>query len=97
MTIAEYPEFVARCDQYFSEEEREKLIDHLTADPKSGKQIQGTGGLRLLKWPAAKGKHTSCMIGYYYAGGKHPVQLINIFREGEKNVLPKLIRTLIDA
>ena len=49
-TIAEMPEYIRRAERLLSEVERQAVIDYLAAFPKAGIVIQGTGGIRKLRW-----------------------------------------------
>jgi hypothetical protein len=54
-TVAELPSFIRQAAELFSEDERLELIDFLAANPLSGDEIPGTGGVRKLRF-AASGK-----------------------------------------
>jgi len=50
ITVVELPEFVRRAKRLLSEDELRKLINHLAANPTAGVRMQGTGGIRKLRW-----------------------------------------------
>ena len=67
MTIAELPEFRKSASRLLTETERQDLIRHLAAHPKSGDLLEGTGGVRKLRWSrAGRGKSGGVRIIYYF-------------------------------
>lgn len=52
--------------------------------------MQGTGGIRKLRWSAqGKGKSGGVRIIYYYHNGTMPLFLLTVFGKGEKANLSK--------
>lgn len=50
--IVELPEFQKRASSLLNEDERISIINYLAAHPQSGDLMQGTGGIRKLRWSA---------------------------------------------
>lgn len=50
ITIAETEPFQKKAAKLLSSEEREELVAYLAEHPTSGVLIQGTGGIRKLRW-----------------------------------------------
>ncbi len=50
ITIAELPEYIRRADKLLSLGERIDIINYLAAHPKAGDLMEGTGGIRKLRW-----------------------------------------------
>ncbi len=50
ITIAEVPEYIREADKQQSETERQDVLNYLSAHPKAGDLIEGTGGIRKLRW-----------------------------------------------
>ncbi len=44
VTVAELPEYIRRSERLLDEDERKRVIDHVSVHPKAGKIMQGTGG-----------------------------------------------------
>jgi hypothetical protein len=66
-TIAEMPEFIHRAERLLSELERQTWIDYLAAFPKAGVIMQGTGGIRKLRWARqGSGKSGGVRVIYYF-------------------------------
>ncbi len=50
VTLFETLEFVRRVAKLFDHDEREAVVEFLTANPTAGDLIPGTGGVRKLRW-----------------------------------------------
>jgi hypothetical protein len=50
ITVVELPEFIRRSKKLLNETERERIVYYLAAHPASGVIIEGTGGIRKLRW-----------------------------------------------
>ena len=89
-TIVELPEFVKRSDKLLSESERASIINYLASHPASGDIMQGTGGIRKLRWSAhGKGKSGGVRVIYYYHHEFIPIFVLTVFGKGEKSNLSK--------
>lgn len=89
-TIVELPEFLRRATGLLSEEEKASIINYLAFHPQSGDLMQGTGGIRKLRWSAqGKGKSGGARVIYYYHNGTMPLFLLTVFGQGEKANLSK--------
>ena len=89
-TIVELAEFSKNADKLFSEAERLSLIKYLAAHPASGEMMQGTGGIRKLRWSAhGKGKSGGVRVVYYFHNESMPLFLLTLFGKGEKSNLLK--------
>jgi len=49
-TIVELPEYTKRSDKILKKSESDSIINYLAAHPAAGKIMQGTGGIRKLRW-----------------------------------------------
>ncbi len=55
--------------------------------------MQGTGGIRKLRWSAqGRGKSGGVRVIYYYHNGTIPLFLLTVFGKGEKANLSKVER-----
>ena len=50
ITIAELPEYIRQAERLLTVEERQDIVSYLAAHPKSGDLIEGTGGIRKMRW-----------------------------------------------
>lgn len=78
------------------------MIDRLAAQPRAGDLIQGTGGIRKLRWArGGRGKSGGVRVIYYFHSDRIPLYLLTVFGKGEKADLSKGERNelakLVDA
>ncbi|WP_049630829.1 type II toxin-antitoxin system RelE/ParE family toxin [Cellvibrio sp. pealriver] len=84
-TIVELPEFIQKSQGLLTDEEKRLLINHLATHPQAGDLIQGTGGIRKLRWAIqSKGKSGGARIIYYYHNESIPLFLLTAFGKNEK-------------
>lgn len=85
ITIAETEPFQKKIAKLLSTEEREELIAYLSEHPNSGIVIQGTGGIRKLRWARGnKGKSGGIRVIYYVHSEIMPLYLLAAFGKNEK-------------
>jgi hypothetical protein len=86
--------------------ERQDVLNYLAAHPKAGDLIEGTGGIRKLRWGrGGRGKSGGVRIIYYYHSELMPLYLLTLFAKNERtnlskaerNDLAKLVDILVDA
>ena len=103
ITVGETPEYIRRVTKLLSESERIDVIDYVAASPKAGDLIQGTGGVRKLRWArSGRGKSGGVRVIYYFHSEALPLYLLTVFGKGEKadlsqaerNELAKLVQVL---
>jgi hypothetical protein len=71
-------------------------MDYLAAHPKAGVVMQGTGGIRKLRWVReSMGKRGGVRVIYYYHDERMPLYLLTIFGKGEKDNLTKAEQTAL--
>ena len=89
-TIVKLPEFLKKSDKLLRSPERQSTINYLAVHPAAGEIMQGTGGIRKLRWSAlGKGKSGGVRIIYYYYNESMPLFLLTLFGKGEKANLAK--------
>ena len=94
-SVIEYPDFVRRAIKEFGEAGREEIVTQLSDNPKSGVPLDHFGGIRKLDWPQP-GRRGDAFAVYFHGGTRtFPLAIIALFKKGEKQVLDKLIETLI--
>ena len=103
-TVAEMPEFIRRSEKILGSSGRQALVKHLAEFPKAGALMQGTGGIRKLRWAReGSGKSGGASVIYYFHNKHMPLYLLTIFGKGEKanlskaerNELARLVRMLV--
>jgi len=69
---------------YLSDDEFRELQLTLMANPKSGSVIQGTGGLRKIRFKAkGKGKRGGVRVIYYFLDQKDRFYLLTLYSKNE--------------
>ena len=105
-TVVELPEFIRRAEKLLRDAERERLIQYLAANPKAGVLLQGTGGIRKLRWKReGSGKSGGVRVIYYFHDERYPLFLLTLFGKSEKanisraerNILAKLAEELLNT
>lgn len=103
-TVVELPEYIKRAEELLEEQENKQIISWLAENPTSGTLIQGTGGIRKIRWARNNGgKSGGVRIIYYYHNETIPLFLLSIFGKNEKenlshaerNQLAKLTKLLV--
>lgn len=106
ITVVELPEFIKRAAKLLTKGERDELLYYLSSNPKSGSLLQGTGGIRKVRWASkSKGKSGGARIIYFFYNETIPLFLLTIFSKNEKinltkserNELAKLVKELIKS
>jgi hypothetical protein len=103
--IAELPSYIRLAAKLLSEEERRDVIDFLAEYPAAGDIMEGTGGVRKLRWGrGGQGKSGGVRIIYYYHDGLMPLYLLTLFAKNDKanlsraerHDLARLVDVLVD-
>ncbi|WP_305041598.1 type II toxin-antitoxin system RelE/ParE family toxin [Geoalkalibacter sp.] len=85
MTIAETGEFSRHCKNLLNEGERNALIDYLAEHPEAGDLIEGTGGIRKLRWAReGRGKSGGVRVIYYFHSQRMPLYLLTVYGKNQK-------------
>ena len=88
ITVAESRLFTRKAEQLLSPGERTELIDFLACNSQAGDVIQGTGGVRKLRFGAqGKGKSGGVRVIYYYLEDDLPLYALLVYGKGEKTEL----------
>ncbi len=91
--IAELPHYTRLADKLLSVEERQDLVVYLAEHPKAGDIMEGTGGVRKLRWRrGGQGKSGGVRVIYYYHDDFMPLYLLSLFAKGDKVNLTKAER-----
>ncbi|WP_022953285.1 type II toxin-antitoxin system RelE/ParE family toxin [Leucothrix mucor] len=105
-TITELPEYIKRSESMLSDSERKAVIDYLSINPKAGDIMEGTGGIRKLRWSRGnKGKSGGVRVIYYHHDERIPLYLLTMFGKNERanlskadrNTLSKLVEILVNS
>lgn len=93
ITIAEVPEYIRQAEKLLTTEERQDIVSYLAAHPKAGDLIEGTGGIRKLRWGrGGRGKSGGVRVIYYHHSEVMPLYLLALFAKNERANLSKAER-----
>jgi hypothetical protein len=93
ITIVELPEFIRKSEKLMSAEEHDQLLSFLATNPTAGVLLQGTGGVRKIRWATGnKGRSGSTRIVYFYHNTAIPLFLLTAFSKNERENLTKAER-----
>lgn len=104
IAVTETEPFQNKINKLLSKEEKDDLIAYLSEHPSSGVLIQGTGGIRKLRWARGnKGKSGGVRVIYYFHSNVMPLYLLAAFGKNEKanisveekNILSKAAKELV--
>ncbi len=105
-TLAETTEYIRRAEKLLSDEERKDVLNYLAEHPKAGDLMEGTGGVRKLRWSrGSQGKSGGVRVIYYFHSESIPLYLLTLFAKNERanltkaerNELAELVGLLVDA
>ena len=93
LTLAEVPEYIRKSEKMLSDGERRDVVDYLAAHPKAGDLMEGTGGVRKLRWGrGGQGKSGGVRLIYYFHSEAMPLYLLTLFAKNERANLSKAER-----
>lgn len=85
MTVVETPSFLRRVKGLLSDSERADLVAYLAENPHRGTIMEGTGGVRKLRWAReGEGKSGGHRVIYYFHSERIPLFVLLIYGKNEK-------------
>jgi hypothetical protein len=85
LTVIETPSFLHDVKKLLNDDEREAIVNFLSSSPQVGVLIQGTGGIRKIRWARDDtGKSGAYRVIYFYHSMGIPLFLLNVFAKNEK-------------
>lgn len=106
MTIVEVPPFDRQAAACMTEDELDAFKLYIASNPEAGVRIQGTGGVRKVRWAVGgKGKSGGARVIYYYHNDEIPLFLLTVYVKGrketvtarEKSKLRELARAIVET
>ena len=94
--------FTRILHDYLSDDDYRELQAYLAENPDAGDIIQGTGGIRKVRWAGSgRGKRGGTRIIYYWQVKDSEVYLLNLYSKGEisdlsaeeKKALKRMVET----
>ncbi len=93
LTIAELPNYIKQADRLVGADERRDIVNYLASHPKSGDLMEGTRGVRKLRWGRdGRGKSGGVRVIYYVHSELMPLYLLDMFAKNERANLTKAER-----
>ena len=82
LTVAELPEYLRAATRLLADADRRAIVDHLAAHPTAGDLIEGTGGVRKLRWARdGRGKSGGVRVIYYFHSENAAVSVDDVRQE----------------
>jgi hypothetical protein len=93
LAVVETPEFLAATRKLMDDEQRAALVDHLARNPMAGDLVQGTGGVRKLRWGLeGRGKRGGARVIYFYYNARMPVFALTAYAKNARSDLSEADR-----
>ena len=101
MKIIETPIFTRRLKSILDDEDYRDLQNELITNPKAGRLISGSGGLRKYRWSGSeRGKRGGSRVIYYWLSEKDTLLMLLIYRKKEQDDLTpdqlKILKALVE-
>lgn len=95
-TFIELPIFTRYAEDYFTSDELAKLQISLAKDPKQGDVVQGTQGVRKLRWSrSGTGKRGGVRVLYYVQDLKGRIWLLTVYaKSARENIATSTLNAL---
>ena len=88
--MVETPGYLARARKLLAEVEQEAIVQVIAKDPLRGVLVEGTGGVRKLRFGlGARGKSGGVRVAYYFHSERMPTFLLTVFAKNEKGDLTR--------
>lgn len=85
LDFEETKQFTKKVVKLFSDEEYAELQMDLCEDPQVGEIIQGSGGIRKVRWAIkGRGKSGGARVIYYWAVRYEKILMLDIYKKNEK-------------
>ena len=85
VTVIETEAFARRADKLFNPEERNELMVFLATNPTAGDLIEGTGGVRKVRFAAqGKGKSGGVRVVHYFVAENGPLYALLLYAKSEQ-------------
>lgn len=98
MIFIELSPFIAFREDHWTDDDLRALQNHLIEKPQAGDVMQGSRGLRKLRWLAqGKGKRGGARVIYYWQDAEDRMYLIYGYTKNEQeNLTPTQVKQLAE-
>ena len=98
MIFIESPVFTRLVTALLSDDSYAEFQHFLAMQPDAGDLIQGTGGLRKIRWAVrGRGKRGGVRVIYFYASARRQMRMLLIYRKGVKDDLSAAEKKVLRA
>jgi hypothetical protein len=106
ITVVEMPEFLSATRKLLDDTERADLVDYLARNPVAGDLVEGTGGVRKIRWGLhGQGKRGGARVIYFFHSESVPLFALTAFAKNarsdlsaaERNEFKQLTKTLANS
>jgi hypothetical protein len=88
MTVIETPSFLRDAKGLMDDEERQEIVAFLAHNPNAGDILQGTGGIRKVRFAReGGGKSSGYRVIYFFHSSDIPLFALNVFAKNEKSTI----------
>jgi mRNA-degrading endonuclease RelE of RelBE toxin-antitoxin system len=85
MVFIETSLFTKLLAEHLSDEDYRGLQTYLLQKPDAGDVVQGSGGVRKVRWaPAGKGKSGGVRVIYYWKKSEHEIWMLTLYSKSER-------------
>jgi mRNA-degrading endonuclease RelE of RelBE toxin-antitoxin system len=96
MVIVESPVFTRQVQELLPDDQYRGLQWRLAMHPDAGALVQGTGGLRKVRWNSGqRGKRGGVRVIYYHAAATDQLRMLLIYRKGLKDDLTAIEKRVL--
>ena len=98
ITVAETAVFMRQASALWTEDERLEFVDFIARNPEAGDLIQGSGGVRKVRWGRqGSGKRGGVRIIYFYQDPAMPLYLLMIYAKARRDDLSSDARRTVEG
>lgn len=98
ISVIETPSFLRDAKKHLTDDERKNVVSFLAYNPAIGDLIQGTGGVRKVRWAREDGgKSGGFRVIYFYHSPGVPLFVLNLFAKNEQANLSQADRNALQA
>jgi hypothetical protein len=85
ITVVETQEFLSSTKKLMDDAERAELVGYLALNPTAGDLIQGTGGVRKMRWGLeGRGKRGGARVIFFFHDMEMPIYLLEAFAKSDR-------------
>ena len=100
-TVIETPVYAGKVKRILTDDEREAFAVFIAQNPKAGSVVQGSGGVRKVRWAQkGSGKSGGARVIYYNRLENGEIWLLTLYAKSDRSTIPahelKMIKEVID-